>query len=266
MMCVPTKPIKTQCSVYGPCGESSNCYCPGKTYCDSTNKCADPPAVPKGTCDVNGSCADILKCTCPTGNRCDTSTLSCVCSGSCTDPSICSCPKGTICNKNTSLCEIPSNDDKKEVYFYDKYRYSIPQLTSITGGDGTQINYDNMAANKSIADKYNATQATKEQLIAEWKGGLDSCNYGWLYNNIEKEDTNVYIPYRTSRGLNSGCEKVDVVSGDIPSASGLQGTNKWGLYLYGKKPSLPDCNGGGLTDGQECVAKYSPTKFSKYDS
>jgi hypothetical protein len=150
----------------------------------------------------------------------------------------------------------------KEVYFYDKGRYSFPQLTS--GVDSAARNFANMKANKETAESLGAVQASKEQIRAEWQGGLDSCNVGWALNNPAKEDTYVYIPYRTSRGEGSGCSNPNVLSGDLPFASGLQGTEKWGLWLYGKKPTnLADCNGP-VPAGQPCVGKYSPSKVSKY--
>ena len=121
-----------------------------------------------------------------------------------------------------------------------------------------------MKANKQTADSLGAVQATKEQLIAEWKNGLDSCNAGWVYNNPLKEDSNVYIPYRTIRGTGSGCENpFALAAGEIPSVSGLQGTEKWGMYLYGVKPKLPDCNSG-VASGTPCVGNYAPGKTSKF--
>jgi hypothetical protein len=148
---------------------------------------------------------------------------------------------------------------REEVYFYDKGRYFFPQ--SASGLNSVQQNIVNMKANKATAESLGAVQASKEQIKAEWKGGLDSCNYGWAAN-----DPWVYMPYRTTRGKDSGCENPNVLSGDLPSASGLQGTEKWGLWLYGKKPTnLPDCNGTvPVPAGQPCVGKYSPSKVSKY--
>ena len=232
----------------------SKCTCPKGTECDSSSK----------TCKAKASEASEASEPCGSTNcigdtKCDFSTISCVCSGSCTG-SKCTCPNGTVCNEKTSLCEIPVTD-KKEVYFYDVNRYGIPQLT--TGDNSVNRNFDNMKANKQTADSLGAVQATKEQLIAEWKNGLDSCNAGWVYNNPLKEDANVYIPYRTTRGTGSGCENKDVLSGEIPSASGLQGTEKWGMYLYGVKPKLPDCNSG-VASGTPCVGNYAPGKTSKF--
>ncbi len=227
---------------------NSKCKCPKGTECDSNSKtCKAKAPEPCGSTNCIGD------------TKCDYSTISCVCSGSCTD-SKCTCPNGTVCNKKTSICEIPVKDNK-EVYFYDVNRYGIPQLT--TGDNSVNRNFDNMKANKATADSLGAVQATKEQLIAEWKNGLDSCNYGWVYNNPLKEDSNIYLPYRTTRGKDSGCENKDVLSGEIPSASGLQGTEKWGMYLYGVKPKLPDCNSG-VASGTPCVANYAPGKFSKF--
>jgi hypothetical protein len=152
----------------------------------------------------------------------------------------------------------------KEVYYYDKGgRNAFPQLTS---GDGSAArNIANMKANKVTAESLGAVQASKEQIRAEWQGGLDLCNAGWALNNPEKDDTYVYIPYRTTRGSGSGCENSNVLSGDLPFSTGLQGTEKWGLWLYGKKPTnLPDCDGPATPTGQPCVGKYSPSKVSKY--
>jgi len=152
----------------------------------------------------------------------------------------------------------PPND--KEVYFYDKDRYSFPQYTS----NSMEQNKANIEANIATAASLGAVQASKEQLKAEWQGGLDSCNAGWIANIPGNDDSRVYIPYRTNRGEGSGCSNPNVLSGDLPFAAGIQGTEKWGLWLYGKKPTnLPDCNGP-MTPGQPCVGKYSPSKVSKY--
>lgn len=143
--------------------------------------------------------------------------------------------------------------EDKEVYYYDIGRYSFPQMTTNVG---EQVEY--RKKNKETAEKLGAVQASKDQIIAEWKTGLDACNYAW---SGDTDETFVFAPYRTTRGSGSGCEKTNVLSGEIPSASGLQGTKKWGLWLYGKKPDLPTCDGSSIT---ACVGKYSPTKKSKY--
>jgi len=169
------------------------------------------------------------------------------------------CPSGQTCGQDGS-CSSP------EVYFYDVNRYQIPYITigKVDNKTSVERNLENLNNIKAIATSLGASFATSDQLLTEWKNGLDSCNVGWVYDpdNVN----NAAIPFRTAREQGTGCEKpntinpyIDGFSGDPPPTD-----PKWGLFLYGVKPNLPDCNGGTINSGDRCVGNYAPGKISKY--
>jgi len=238
----------------------NNCTpnCNGKNCGDNGCK-GNCGTCPSGqTCGQDGSCSG--ESTCPAkcngincGDGCTT------CTGN--------CPSGQTCGQDGS-CSGPVIDNK-EVYFYDLNRYQIPYLTNNTvdGKSSIERNQENLNYIKATATGLGASFATSDQLFTEWKNGLDSCNVGWVYDPNNKN--NAAIPFRTGREQGSGCEEPNTSNPYFdgfrhPSGDPTPTDPKWGVFLYGVKPNLPDCNGGTINLGDRCVGNYAPGKISKY--
>ena len=74
-------------------------------------------------------------------------------------------------------------------------------------------------------------------------------------------------PYKTQIPGSTFCSTPNTnnISKD-PSTSTSYQAQSAGLYLYGVKPNLPDCNNSKSNNsGIPCVGRYNKDKMSKYD-
>ena len=245
------------------CGDDDKCGNPCQGTCPSGQSCIGGICSGGSTCPTkcNGiNCGDgCSTCTgiCPSGQSC----IGGICSGGSTCPTKCngincgdgcstctgSCPYG--CGQGT--CN-PSNE--KEAYFFNatsnQYTYTCDNALNLELGTSIP----------------NISLATDTQVMSEFDlvDGLDSCNLGWTVD--ANGACRMLNPYKTAReGSGSGCT---FIPSDPYRPNGVKSPqytqDKGGLWLYGVKPNLPDCNSTVPAGAKFCVGKYNPNKISKY--
>jgi hypothetical protein len=238
----------------GSCKADPNpdCYAAGQ----------DPFGTPPGPCDIGKK----LKC-CDGTSFCladngkgyickDTATVKttdrCDKNKNVPLPTCSSLPK---CLGSRQFCPNPSNE--KEPYFFNatsnQYTYTCDNALNLELGT-------------SMPD---TTLATDTQVMAEFDlpvDGLDSCNLGWTVDAIGR--CRMLNPYKTARGDTGSGSGCTFIPSDPYRPNGVKSPeynlDKGGLWLYGVKPNLPDCNSTVPAGAKFCVGKYNPNKISKY--
>ena len=229
--------------------------------CDSTGKCVDcAKNCDNKVCGSDGCGGECGNCI----YQCSPDQKSCICVSDCTGkicgPDNCNvanacgdCSQGTVCALDGKSCTNPP-----EIYYYNPN----------TGGEYTKIN-----AQTYVDTDGNVPVATYQEVLDEYKVdyGLDSCYLGWTDSSFDlgSDLLEMVNPYRTQIPGSTFCSKPNTNNiSKNPSTSRPyeDDTQSAGLYLYGVKPNLPDCNNSNPNiSGNPCVGRYNKDKMSKYD-
>ena len=251
--------------VCGPDGCNGNCgTCPVEQSCDPTGKCVDCPKQCDnkvcGSDGCGGVCGNCIK-----GFQCSQDQKSCTCMSDCKGkicgPDNCNvanacgtCPEGKSCSSDGKSCTNPP-----EIYYYNPN----------TGGDY----YNKINAQKYADTPGNVSVATYDQVLNEYKFeyGLDSCYPGWTDTSftVGNDFLEMVNPYKTQIPSSTFCSipnTNNIFKNPSTSRPYQDDIQSAGLYLYGVKPNLPDCNNSNPNNsGNPCVGRYNKDKMSKYD-
>ncbi len=247
-------------------GGPNNCgTCQLGQSCDSSGKCVDcPKQCDQKVCGPDGCggvCGNCIK-----GFQCSQDHKSCTCMSDCTGkicgPDNCNVANacGDPCSADGKVCasDGKSCTNPPEIYYYNPN----------TGGDYTKIN-----AQKYADTPGNVSVATYEQVLNEYQFdyGLDSCYLGWTDTSFDvgSDVLEMVNPYKTQIPSSTFCSipNTNNISKNPSTSRPYEDDIKSaGLYLYGVKPNLPDCNNSNPNNsGNPCVGRYNKDKMSKYD-
>ena len=241
----------------GTCKDGNTCFSDG-TYCGCLPDCDGKVCGLNGCGGLCGTCPDGKVCSWSDGKTCRdcTDCTGKICGNDdCVNVNACgTCPDGRMCSPDGKSCSNPP-----EIYYYNPN----------TGGEYTKISADAYSTNAPN----NAYVAGVNQVYDEYRmdDGLDSCYLGWTSNSFGsgKNYLTIVNPYRTQIPGSTFCSTPNTnnINKDPSTSKPYEDkTQSAGLYLYGVKPNLPDCNNSKPNNsGIPCVGRYNKYRMSKYD-